>query len=288
MAARRASAVLAAAGLREVLMLEKASSMGFWSGEYGGRNQRAAPRPDQFADARGVMGGEVVEDDDLIATERRGEDALDVGHERGAADPALDHQGRPHAVERERGDRRGDAAELARDRRGRPPATRRPCVRRREPDVAPGLVDPDEPGRVHGPDPLAPGRPPGLVPLRVGRRLFLRVQPSAAIARPIVAALTAIPRPASHNRQCSASVASGYASNWGTSPARSAASFTEAIPGRGDGASPPVSRRRFRYRLIVATDTPNTRAAASRGIPPSTAVTTRSRKSTEYALMPTA
>ena len=45
----------------------------------------------------------------------------------------------------------------------------------------------------------------------------------------------------------------------------------------------PVARRRARYRPTVLTDTPNTAAACSWLIPPSTAATTRSRRSIEYA-----
>src|SRR5919112_6410393 len=54
------------------------------------------------------------------------------------------------------------------------------------------------------------------------------------------------------------------------------------------GARLPVSRRRARYRATVLTDTPKVAAACSWVMPRSTAATTRSRRSIEYARMPSA
>ena len=108
------------------------------------------------------------------------------------------------------------------------------------------------------------------------------------MARLIVARLTAWPETACHQAQCSANSASGRAARRAGRAAGSPAVFTAAGPGTGFGATPPVSRRRRSHRLIVGSDTVNTRAASARGIPRSTAATTRRRKSSLYGLMPTA
>ena len=101
------------------------------------------------------------------------------------------------------------------------------------------------------------------------------------MARLIVAVETRTPAASAYQAQCSANVASGAASSRGGSAAASGPTFTGGAPRRGLGASPPVCRRSRRYRFTVAGETPKVRAASPRGIPPSTAATTRDRRSSE-------
>jgi hypothetical protein len=109
-----------------------------------------------------------------------------------------------------------------------------------------------------------------------------------AIARLIVAVLTATPDASRHQAQWSPSVASDRCASRSGSAARSASRFTGIGPGTGFGASAPVSRRCFSHRLIVGTDTANRHPTSSRGIPLSTAITTRQRRSSEYGFIPQA
>lgn len=64
--------------------------------------------------------------------------------------------------------------------------------------------------------------------------------------------------------------------------------FTPGRPGDRFKAKVPVSRRCFSHRLIVASDTAYRHTTSSRGIPLSTAATTRYRRSSEHPLIPQA
>ena len=101
------------------------------------------------------------------------------------------------------------------------------------------------------------------------------------MTRLIVASETRTPLTCSYQAQCSRSVASGAAARRAGSASARAAALSGGGPWRGRGTRPPVSRRSARYRLTVARPTPKTRAAALRVIPPSTAASTRSRRSSE-------
>jgi hypothetical protein len=68
----------------------------------------------------------------------------------------------------------------------------------------------------------------------------------------------------------------------------SPAVFTATGPGTGRRASPPVSRFSRTHRSIVGTDTSKRAATSSRRSPRSTAPITRSRRSSEYAFIPSA
>ncbi len=57
------------------------------------------------------------------------------------------------------------------------------------------------------------------------------------------------------------------------------------LPGRGPVSTSLVSCRRFSQRLIVASDTSKTSTTSLRGMPRSTAKSTLSLKSFEYAFM---
>ena len=97
---------------------------------------------------------------------------------------------------------------------------------------------------------------------------------------------TTTPRWLAKALTCSASVASAAASSRSGSQACSCCFFCGSGPCRcAVGARLPVLRRRVRYRPTVLTDTWKVTAACSWVIPPSTAATTRSRRSIEYARM---
>src|SRR3954453_10698368 len=86
---------------------------------------------------------------------------------------------------------------------------------------------------------------------------------------------------------CSARVASATASRRAGSQACSCRRTVGSGPCRCSVAARlPVTRRRARYRSTLRSDTPNRSAACDWGSPASTAATTRSRKSIEYALTP--
>ena len=89
----------------------------------------------------------------------------------------------------------------------------------------------------------------------------------------------------SQSLQYSSKVASGCASSCGRNLSCSIPVFLGGHPGIVFGAMLPVSRRSLRYRLIDASDTPKSLITSLLDIPWSTAVTTRSRKSSEYAFI---
>jgi hypothetical protein len=113
----------------------------------------------------------------------------------------------------------------------------------------------------------------------------LRVHPSRASARLIVAVLTPQPDASRHQEQWSASVASACPTSRSGSAACKPAVFTATDPGTGRRDSPPVSRFSRTHRSIVGTDTSKRAATSSRGRPASTARITRSRRSSEYAFI---
>jgi hypothetical protein len=104
-------------------------------------------------------------------------------------------------------------------------------------------------------------------------------------ARLIVAVLTVTPDASRHQLHCSANGASACSNNRSGSAAINASVFTATGPGTGFGARLPVSRFNRSHRVIVADDTANIPATSSRGVPIATARTTRSRRSSPYALM---
>src|SRR5439155_20592939 len=193
-----------------------------------------------------------------------------------------DRRARTHSGERDRSDRRAGPSAIARGAPTGPLPARRPRVGAGQAEVAAGLVDEDEPRRVDPLGLLTPGRPGRLVPLAGAQRLFFRAQPRYwRITRLIVVSATRTPLAASYQAQCSSRVASGMASRRGGSAAASADILIGNGPRLRRGASAPVCRRSARYRLTVARPTPKVRAASLLVIPPSTAATIRSRRSSE-------
>ena len=104
----------------------------------------------------------------------------------------------------------------------------------------------------------------------------------------MVAADTLTPCLRSHSSQWRCSVASGFSSSWRHKARRSSAvlQMLGVLPGEGLGATSPVSRLRLAKRPMVATETPKRRTISLRGVPRSTAASTRNLRSFEYAFIP--
>ena len=96
---------------------------------------------------------------------------------------------------------------------------------------------------------------------------FLRVQPIRRMMQRIVLMLTCTPQVCFQIGQCISSVASGWASHCATQPTESGAPFFEGRPGIARGCRFPVSRRCFKYRLIVALETPKSLMISVREYP---------------------
>ena len=108
--------------------------------------QAAAARLDQGPRRRGLVDGEVVEDDDLAGAEGRGQEFAHVGDEgRTVERPGEGHR-RANAPGGERGDQRDVVAVVARHRPVDPLAARGAGVARRHRDIAGRLVEEDEVG----------------------------------------------------------------------------------------------------------------------------------------------
>jgi len=126
---------------------------------------------DRFADAGDLVGGQVVEDDDIAWPEGRREDMLDVDAEGIAIHRAIEHPGRGHAGEAQPGNERHRFPVSERHLVAAALAHRRPAVEPRHLGVHPGLVEEDEALRIEerlrcSPQP-APGRDVG--PVLLGR-----------------------------------------------------------------------------------------------------------------------
>src|SRR6266700_3087090 len=93
---------------------------------------------------------------------------------------------------------------------------------------------------------LTPSRTSRIILLACSQGLFFRVHPRAALARLMLAVLTATPCSAWNRRQCSSRVASGWASNWALKWACNTAPFLAGRPGIAFGKTWPVSRRCLR------------------------------------------
>jgi hypothetical protein len=247
-----------------------------------------SPGLDGGADARRVMGPQVVGDDDLPRPERRSEAVADVALEASAGHPPVKAEHRADPIQSQRRDHGLVLALVARRRGNGALSARRPGVRRRVAQMTARLVEEDQilwPDRLEFPPPGGPRR---LVPFARRQPLFLRVQPSRVRARLIVAVLTSTPELSRHQEHCSANVASARSASRSGNAASSAAVFTATGPGTGFGARSPVSRRCLSHRSIVGTDTAKRRATSLRGVPLDTAHTTRQRRSSEYGFILTA
>ena len=73
--------VRSAALRRSALSLLKDISIGFRSGEYLGRQRSVAPRASIASRAPTALWGKVVDHDDILGSERRGETLFDIGQE---------------------------------------------------------------------------------------------------------------------------------------------------------------------------------------------------------------
>src|SRR5215218_398389 len=150
------------------------------------------------------------------------------------------------------------------------------------------LVHEDEAPRVYAavaPPPSAPGP---FVPLGGTQRLFLSVHLSFwRIARLIVANDTLTPRALSHSSQWRCRVASSFSSSCFHNARLSSAveRMRRLRPPERSGSRSSPSRRRLTQRLMVERETPNSSETSSRGRPRSTAPSTRSLRSFEYAFM---
>ena len=230
----------------------------------------------------GMVGAEVVGDDNLAGAQGRREDVADIPSEAVAGHRSVKAERRTHAVEGQCGEHGPVLALVPGCRRVGSLATRGPGMRRGIPEVAPGFIKQNQIGRVH----LRRRRPPRcaneLVALARRQGLFFRVTPSVVKARLIVDVLTSTPAAWCHHAHCSSNVASACVASRSGSAATNASRFTAGGPGTGFGTRSPRSRFCFSHRLIVGIDTATRQTTSSRGIPLATADTTRHRKSSEY------
>ena len=253
----------------------------------GGQGQEAsAACLDGRADGRVMMGGEVVGDDDLAWSEGGGEAVADLPHEAVGRHGAVEPQ---EWSDTRKGQRRDHGLVLTSiGRRGRVGALadRRPGVGGGVAQMAAGLIQEHQIRWMYGRHLLPPGRPSCRLAFTRRQRLFFRDHPSFVSARLIVAVLTSTPETSRHQEHCSSNVASARSARRSGNAATSAFVVTAGGPSNGRAATPPVSRFSLNHRSIVGTETANIPPTSSRGVPTATALTTRSRRSSEYARIP--
>ena len=104
--------------------------------------------------------------------------------------------------------------------------------------------------------------------------------------RLMVAVDTFTPYSSSKASQCSSRVRSGFLRRWSGSHSPSIAPLMADGPGGAFAPTSPVSLRLFSHRLIEGSEIPKILATSALGIPRSTASSTFTLRSFEYALMP--
>jgi len=155
--------------------------------------QPAASFSQQFSQAHVLMGTQIVQQNDLSWPQRRPQDVLDIRLEHRARHAALSHQARPHSCQGQRADRRGIGWRVAWQRGDCPFATWSTGVAPCQIEIGAELIDHDDISRldVFLLDQKASSLP--RVTFSGNQRLFLRVKPSARMARPIVHWLRDVP-----------------------------------------------------------------------------------------------
>src|SRR3712207_6820181 len=240
----------------------------------------------------------------LPISQRGQQKVLDIaGEYRGVGAPFHVRRG-DHPRKARPGEQGGHRPRVARPPPAGPVAPPSPSAAAGHRGVRAALIDEHQLGRINRRHLGAPRGARGLVALggaqafpfngRPGRR----ARPDGVTAcagsstgkvdsdRDIVAVDTTTPVCSAKAEACSASVASAAASSRAASHACTRAFFSGLGPCRcTDGAKLPVVRRRARYRSTLRTDTSNRAATWAGLIPASTAATTRSRRSIEYARM---
>src|SRR5829696_6571794 len=258
-------------------------------GRVGGQeHQRAAAALDELAHPFRLVHLQVVHDHDLPGLQVRAQEPLDVERESLPIGRPLYAHRRAHPLRRDRADERHVLVPVLGRLPACPLALGRPRPQRHHPDVSGGLVHEDKAPRVYtavAPPPSAPGP---FVSLGGTQRLFLSVHPSSwRMARLIVAKDTRTPRAPSHSSQWRSRVASSFSSSCSHNARLSSAleRMRRLRPPERFGSRSSPSRRRLTQRLMVERETPKSSETSSRGRPRSTAPSTRSLRSFEYAFM---
>jgi hypothetical protein len=136
---------------------------------------------DGFADGDWLMGGQVVEDDDIAGLEDRTQDLLDIGEEGLSGHRAVDGHGGDDAVGGEAADEGRGLPMAVRDRSAAALASGRAAIHTGHLGRRPAFIDEDEALGIEVGLSIDPGVPParyvGPVLFSGVRRLFLRVTP---------------------------------------------------------------------------------------------------------------
>ena len=228
---------------------------------------------------------EIVQDHDLPWAQAGRQNAFGIGGEGCPVDGPWHRHGRTDARGGQGGQKRDVGTVVARYATNRSCAAWGACPAPRQGGVGAGLVDEDQIRRHERGDLVPPSGTGRVIAFGRDERLFLSGQPARPSARDIVAGLTQTPVIAAHWAQCSLSVASGAARTWATRAGSASRAIRRDRPGRGEAATEPVWRCRWRHRLIVLSPTPKRRAASAWGRPASMAPTSRSRRSAEYCFI---
>lgn len=148
---------------------------------------------DTLPDALGVVGAEVVEDDDIAGTESWHQVLVQEAQEHRRGGSSLDSHQRFDAVKREGADHGRDRTSIAWHDAERAAAFWSPCSRPRHRDVRTRLVEEDQAARVarldFGEEGLSLDQDLGGTLLPGHQRFFLRVNPSRRSNRHMVGRL---------------------------------------------------------------------------------------------------
>jgi hypothetical protein len=269
MAASRVSRHLAFAERSSPSSSDHASSIGFGSGEHGGRKRALHPSVHGLADLRDLVCARVVEHDGPAGAQG-GAEHLPFADVRDVTVGAAFHRhpgDRP--AEGQGADPRDQLAAVARHLGDRALADGRSGVWPRHRRDGPRLVHEGEIGGVDALDPPEEGDPEALDPLRarLGRDERRRRRPprSSRTSRPTLAGLTRWPVESYSADRSAMIVASRRASIAARSIARSpSSSFVGRCLGFATGSSDPCGSRTPRRRLTEAS--PTGKRAAARAV----------------------
>src|SRR6266516_106498 len=195
---------------------------------------------------RSLMNAQVIQDHYLTWFEAGSKQLFHVDLKSGSIRSSVQDEGFSHSLRRQRSNQRHNRSIIARNLADSSLSSGSIGIERSHRNMGTGLIDKHQILAEQLLHLLTPSRTSRIILLACSQGLFFRVHPRAALARLMLAVLTATPCSAWNRRQCSSRVASGWASNWALKWACNTAPFLAGRPGIASGKTWPVSRRCLR------------------------------------------
>src|SRR5579883_1435596 len=208
----------------------------FFNGREIGRVRRqeheaTASGFDRLFDTRSLMDAQIIQDHDLSRAHAGSKELFHVALKSGSISRSIQEESFSHPLCRPRSDQRHNRSLVARNLANSSLPSGSTGIERRHRDMRAGLIDEHHILAEQLLHLLTPGRTSRVILPACSQGLFFRVHPRAALARLMLAVLTAMPCAAWNRQQCSSRVASGWASNCALKGACNTAPFLAGRPG---------------------------------------------------------